>query len=54
MGEAYNEVMRWVADNGYRINAPCREPYIVSPGDTKDPSKYVSGIQVPIVKSKQN
>jgi len=50
MGEAYNAVMSWIAFNYYRINGLCRELYLVSPGDTDDPSKYISEIQIPITK----
>jgi len=53
MGEAYNAVMSWVAYNDYRINGLCRELYLVSPGDTSDPSQYVSEIQIPITKAQQ-
>jgi effector-binding domain-containing protein len=48
MGEAYNTVMSWVANNNYRISGVCREIYLVSPADTQDPNEYVSEIQVPI------
>jgi effector-binding domain-containing protein len=48
MGEAYNAVMLWIASNDYRINGLCRELYLVSPGDTNDPSQYVSEIQIPV------
>lgn len=51
MGEAYNAVMFWVASNDYRINGLCRELYLVSPGDTNDPSQYVSEIQIPVTKT---
>jgi effector-binding domain-containing protein len=50
MGEAYNAVMSWIAGNDYKINGFCREIYIVSPGDTKDPNEYVSEIQIPVRK----
>jgi effector-binding domain-containing protein len=51
MGEAYNAVMLWVASNDYRIDGSCRELYLVSPGDTSDPSEYVSEIQIPVIKA---
>ena len=53
MDEAYNEIMSWIAGNGYQINGFCRELYLVSPGDTDDLSQYVTEIQVPII-SAQN
>jgi effector-binding domain-containing protein len=48
MGDAYNAVMAWVANNNYKIDGLCRELYLVSPGDTDDPSEYVSEIQIPV------
>ncbi|MFC1954870.1 GyrI-like domain-containing protein, partial [Chloroflexota bacterium] len=51
MGEAYNAIMSWIANNDYRINGLCRELYLVSPGDTSDPTQYVSEIQIPISKA---
>lgn len=50
MGEAYNAVMSWVVNNDYRIDGFCRELYLVSPGDTKDPAEYISEIQIPVRK----
>ena len=54
MDEAYNEIMSWIAGNGYQINGFCRELYLVSPGDTDDPSQYVSEIQVPIISAQDD
>ena len=54
MDEAYNEIMSWIAGNDYRINGFCRELYLVSPGDTDDPSQYVSEIQVPIISAQDD
>lgn len=51
MGEAYNDIMFWIASHNYKIEGLCRELYLVSPGDTNDPEKYVSEIQIPIVES---
>ncbi len=54
MGEAYNDIMLWVAGHNYRINGLCRELYLVSPGDTSDPNQYVSEIQIPITENIQD
>ena len=51
MGEAYDAIMSWIASNDYQISGFCRELYLVSHGDTNDPSQYVSEIQVPITKA---
>jgi effector-binding domain-containing protein len=49
MGEAYNDVMLWIANHNLKIDGLCRELYLVSPGDTGDPDQYVSEIQVPVI-----
>ena len=48
MGEAYNDIMFWIASNNYKIDGLCRELYLVGPGDTSDPTQYVSEIQIPV------
>ena len=54
MGEAYNEIMSWIASSGYQISGFCRELYLVSPGDTDDPSQYVTEIQVSITSAQKD
>ncbi|HHW08666.1 MAG TPA: MerR family transcriptional regulator [Firmicutes bacterium] len=51
IGAAYNAVMAWLEPNGYKIAAPCRENYLISPGDTTDPAQFVTEIQVPVEKA---
>ena len=51
IGNAYSAVMAWIEPNGYRIAGPNREVYLRSPGDTGDPSQYVTEIQVPVEKA---
>ena len=51
IGEAYNAVMAWIEPNGYRVAGPVRENYLRSPGDTNDPTQYVTEIQVPVDKA---
>ncbi|NPV81066.1 MAG: hypothetical protein HPY52_12485 [Firmicutes bacterium] len=48
IGGSYNAVMAWLKPNGYRMAGPVRENYLCSPGDTNDPARYVTGIQVPV------
>ncbi|MEA4884036.1 MAG: MerR family transcriptional regulator [Clostridia bacterium] len=51
IGEAYNAVMAWLEPNGYRVAGPVRENYLRSPGDTNDPTQYVTEIQAPVEKA---
>ncbi len=51
IGEAYNAVMAWLEPNGYRVAGPVRENYLRSPGDTDDPTQFVTEIQVPVTKA---
>jgi DNA-binding transcriptional MerR regulator len=50
--EAYDSLLRWVADNGYHVAGPIRELYLRcgQPGKQDDES-CVTEIQVPIAKS---
>jgi effector-binding domain-containing protein len=49
MGEAYSDIMQWIANHNYKINGLCRELYLVGPGDTRNPAEYVSEIQIPVI-----
>ncbi len=51
IGEAYHAIMAWLEPNGYRIAGPVREEYLRGPGDTNEPSEYITEIQVPVVKA---
>lgn len=51
LSQPYGAVMQWIESNGYRIVGPVREVYLRSPGDTRDPSEYVTEIQVPVERS---
>ncbi len=48
ISEAYNFIMNWVEENGYRITGPDREYYLTSPYDTQNPAEYVTEIQFPV------
>jgi effector-binding domain-containing protein len=43
--------MAWLEPNGYRVAGPVRENYLRSPGDTDDPTQFVTEIQVPVEKA---
>lgn len=51
LSQAYNELMKWIEANGYRICGPDREIYIQTgePVRQDDPS-YVTEIQMPVEK----
>ncbi len=56
LSQAYNALMTWVQDNGYRIVGPNREHYLHTVGAGQavrldDPS-YVTEIQVPVAPSR--
>jgi len=51
IGDAYNALMVWIEPNGMRIAGPVRESYLQSPGDTDDPSTYVTEIMAPVEKA---
>jgi effector-binding domain-containing protein len=51
LSQAYNELMKWIEANGYRICGPDREIYVQTgdPVRQDDPS-YVTEIQIPVEK----
>ena len=50
LGQAYNDILKWVEANGYRISGPNRELNLEYERDG-DPSKYVTEIQFPVEKA---
>lgn len=53
LGEAYNGLMQWIEQNGYRICGPIREIYLRppdQPGDQEAP-ETVTEIQAPVMKA---
>jgi effector-binding domain-containing protein len=34
IGDTYNKLKSWIADNGYKISGPCEEVYLTEPGNT--------------------
>ena len=52
INEAYSAIMKWIDENGYRINGPGREIYLrgAKDGNQNDP-KTVTEIQFPVEKA---
>lgn len=48
--KGYEEVYKWIEDNGYEIDGPGRSIGRHGPWDREDASEYVTEIQVPIKK----
>ena len=52
LGEAYDSLLKWVAENGYQIAGPVRELYLqMSKPVRQDDESYVTEIQVPVRKA---
>jgi effector-binding domain-containing protein len=50
--EAYDPLLRWVADHSYQVAGPIRELYLkISMPVRQDDESYVTEIQVPVSKS---
>jgi effector-binding domain-containing protein len=50
--EAYDSLLRWVAENGYQVAGPIRELYLkISMPVRQDDESYVTEIQVPVNKA---
>lgn len=52
ISEAYEAIMKWISENGYRIVGPAREVYLLSAkeGDQNDPDTLTE-IQFPVAKA---
>lgn len=48
--EAYNVLLKWIEENGYRIVGPDREIYLEGHFSTDDPNEYVTEVQFPVEK----
>ncbi len=52
LNEAYDALLKWVAENGYQMAGPARELYLhVSQPVRQDDESYVTEIQVPVKKA---
>lgn len=50
ISQAYNAIMAWIDQNGYRITDHDRETYLVGPGQA-EPASYVTEVQLPVEKA---
>jgi effector-binding domain-containing protein len=52
LSEAYDALLKWVAENGYEISGPVREMYVhMTKPVRQDDESYVTEIQVPVKKA---
>jgi effector-binding domain-containing protein len=51
VGGTYGQLLKWVEANGYRIAGPIREVYVQGVEAGRDPSDYVTEIQLPVEKA---
>lgn len=47
---AYNALIKWIEENGYRISAPNRELYLEGEWSTQNIEEYITEIQIPVKK----
>jgi effector-binding domain-containing protein len=52
IGAAYAALLRWIEENGYRLDGPNREVYLRG-GDEQDNPDYVTEIQFPVKKAQR-
>lgn len=50
MEELYNEMMKWMADNGYEMAGAAFEYYLNSPAEVKDESEYLTIVELTVRK----
>jgi effector-binding domain-containing protein len=48
VGEAYQALMTWMSENGYRAAGPPREVYLTDPNSVKDPSENRTEVVFPV------
>ena len=51
VGDAYQELMLWISEQGYRPTSPCREYYLVGPEQSENPAEYRTEVICPIVEA---
>ena len=49
IGNTYDKLALWIADNGYQIAGPCEEIYLTEPGNTP-PAELRTEIRFPVSK----
>lgn len=47
---AYNALLRWIEENGYKVSGPNRELYLEGEWSTSNPEEYITEIQIPVEK----
>ncbi|PKQ28770.1 MAG: hypothetical protein CVT63_00940 [Candidatus Anoxymicrobium japonicum] len=50
ISSVYEDIMKWMAENGYRPSGPSREVYIVGAGQA-NPADYITEVLFPIAKT---
>jgi effector-binding domain-containing protein len=50
LGKSYAEVFKWIEENGYKVIDNPRESYVDGCWNKKDPSEWLTEIQVPVTK----
>lgn len=52
ISDAYEKILKWIDENGYKVNGPAREIYIVNrqQGKYVDPDDFKTEIQIPVMK----
>jgi effector-binding domain-containing protein len=50
MEDLYNEMTKWMVDNGYEMAGAAYEYYLNSPEDVKDESEYLTMVEFPVRK----
>jgi effector-binding domain-containing protein len=50
MENLYNEMMKWMADNGYEMSGAAYEYYLNSPEEVKDESEYLTMVEFAVRK----
>jgi DNA-binding transcriptional MerR regulator len=48
MNDAYAAMISWIGANGYKLNGPMFNIYLVSPAQTQNPAEYVTEICFPV------
>jgi effector-binding domain-containing protein len=51
IGGTYGQLLKWIDANGYRIAGPIREVYVQGAEPGRDPSEYVTEVQLPVEKA---
>ena len=47
---AYNALIKWIEENGYKVIGPNRELYLEGEWSTSNPEEYITEIQIPVEK----